>query len=293
MDIGLVFALLAAFIFSLSTVSMRRGMFQAGESLTGVLISITIGMVFFSVVILITGDWRELFSLTWQAFTLLGAAGIIHFVLGRIFNYTAWRLIGANISTAIIRTQMFYTVILGIILLKEPLTIFLISGVLCIAIGATLVSLSKQQETATRIHIKGILAALGGAFCWGISPVLVKPAVVELGSPAAAAFVSFLVAFLVVVGLLFHRNEREQLLHLDRQSWIPIAIAGVLTTLGQLLLYTALKYSPASVVTPIRGTQVLFVFFLSFLVNRRIEVFTWKIFIGIVVTVLGTFLLFQ
>lgn len=61
----------------------------------------------------------------------------------------------------------------------------------------------------------------------------------------------------------------------------------------RLLLYTALKYSPASVVTPIRGTQVLFVFFLSFLVNRRIEVFTWKIFIGIVVTVLGTFLLFQ
>ena len=111
MDIGLVFALLAAFTFSLGTVSMRRGVFQAGESLTGVLISITIGAILFSLIILSTRDWIELFSLSWQAFTLLGAAGIVHFVLGRTLNYTAWRLIGANIGTAIIRTQMFYAVI--------------------------------------------------------------------------------------------------------------------------------------------------------------------------------------
>lgn len=292
MEIGLIFALLAAVCFAGGSTSTRRAVFHAGESFTGVIITISVGVLFFFFLTLLTGDWTKLWSLSWQGFVLLGTAGIIHFIFGRLLSFTCWRLIGANKGGAIGKTQIFYSVVLGIILFKEPLTTFLVLGVLFIAAGATLVSVEKGDKV-TKLRGKGILAGFGGAACWGISPALIKPAVAEIGSPYAAAFVSFLAAFLVVVGLLFSSGQRQQLMQLHRRSVIPILLGGASMTIGQLMWYTALGYSPVSIATPLLSTSALFTFFFSFLINRNIEVFTWKVFIGIVATVAGSFLLFQ
>ena len=70
-------------------------------------------------------------------------------------------------------------------------------------------------------------------------------------------------------------------------------MAGLFTTAGQLLFYVALGKSPASVVTPLLSIQVIFIFFLSLLVNRRTEVFSWKVALGMAATLAGTFLLFR
>jgi drug/metabolite transporter (DMT)-like permease len=58
------------------------------------------------------------------------------------------------------------------------------------------------------------------------------------------------------------------------------------------MVYTALKHSPVSVVTPLVATVALFTLIFSFLLNRDLEVFTWKVLIGAGVTIAGTFLLF-
>ena len=77
---------------------------------------------------------------------------------------------------------------------------------------------------------------------------------------------------------------------------LGLALIGILTGLsvlaGQLFRYTALGYSPVSVVQPLIGTSVLFVLLLSFMVNRKIDVFNFRVIIGILVIVLGTFLIF-
>lgn len=242
---------------------------------------------------LITADWDKLWSLSWRGLILLGTAGITHFILGRLLSYSCFRLIGANRGGAILRTQIFYPVILGIVLLKEPLTSFLVFGVLCIAIGVTLVSLEKGGEVPGIQVKKGILAGLGGALFWGSSGVLIKPVIEEIGSPYAAAFISYVVASLVIAGFLFSQGRREQLSQLDRQSLIPFIIGGVLTAAAQLFRYIALSYSPVSLVDPLISTSSLFIFIFSFLINRNIEVFTWKVFAGVAVTIAGTFLFFQ
>ena len=239
-----------------------------------------------------TAEWEKLWSLSWQGFVQLGISGIIAFVFGRLLSYSCLRLIGANKASAILRTSLLYAVILGIVILKESLTSFLILGVLCIAIGVTLVSMEKEGRVP-KIFRRGVLAGLGGAFFWGISGVLIKPAIEEIGSPYAAAFVSYAAASLVMAGMLFGKGHREQLTQLHRQSVIPLAIAGVFVTIAQLLRYVALGYSPVSVVEPLVNISGLFTFFFSFLLNRNIEVFTWKVFIGIVAVVAGTFLFFQ
>ena len=293
MEIGAILGLLTAVSFALSNINVRRGTYRAGEAFTATFISIFIGVIFFTLLGLFTGDWKKLLSLPWQGFVQLGIAGIIHFVLGRRFSYSCFRLIGANRGNAIVRTQMLYPVALGIILLGEPLTIFLVVGVLGIAAGATLVSMEKGGFPGTTdigIRLKGIFAGLLGAFFWGISGVLIKPMVEQIGSPHAAAFISYVAATIVMTGLLFGKRQREQLSRLRPGIFIPLIIGGLFAAIAQLLRYTALIYSPVSVVDTLISTAGIFIFCFSFLLNRKIEIFTFKVFFGLLLATGGTFL---
>ena len=292
MDTGLIFALLTAMLLGASAIFLRRGVLQVGESFSAVLVVLFIGTLSSACMTFFFGDWVTLGNLSWQGYTLLTAAGVIHFVFGRFLSYTCIQFIGANRAAAIFKTQMFYAVFLGIVMLGEPLTGFLVAGVLLITAGATIASIQKRSEV-TRVRGIGVLAGFAGSFFWGISSVMVKPVITELGSSHAAIFVSFLAAFIFVVPFLLLNREWKRLLELRRESLIPFVLAGLCNSTAQLLRYAALNYSPVSLVVPIMATSAIFTLIFSYFFNRKIEVFTWRIFVGIVAAVVGTFSLFQ
>ena len=70
-------------------------------------------------------------------------------------------------------------------------------------------------------------------------------------------------------------------------------IAGLFTATGQLLYFSALEKSQANIIAPLISIEVLFIYGISFFVNRRHEVFTLKIALGMAAMVAGTFLLFR
>ncbi len=292
MEIGLIFALLSAILFAASNVFLRRGVSGAGESNSAFLIAIFMGITIFSLMMFFTAEWDKVWSLSGQGWVLLGAAGIIHFVIGRYLAYISVRLIGANKAITITRSNMLYAFILGIILLNEQFTIPLALGVVCLASGVTLVSIERQgPEVKVQSETKGVLYALIAGLCWGISAVPIKLGVAEIGSSLAGAFVSFIPPSFIIAGLLLRRQQREELMKLPRSSLIYLVIAGALTSISQLCRYIALSYSPISLVQPLMSTNVIFLLFFSFLLNRHIEVFTIKVITGIVVTVVGSVLL--
>lgn len=300
METGLVLALFASFSFAVCAVVVRKASSISGEAFTAMAISVFIGLPFFAIVLLLTGHWEALGNVSWRVLLLLGAAGIIHFIIGRGLNYRALRIIGANKTTPFIMTNPIYTVFLGILFLSESLTGNLIFGLVMILGGSALVTIEKTSVATEKSggrfsnEVKGMIAAFGGALCWGTTPVLVKAALTELGSPFAGAFVSYAVAFVIVVALLLFRGNREQLrrIHL-RDVLLPISIGGVLTSGGQLLAYSSLTFAPASMLAPLMATQGVFIFILSFTINRKIEVFTFKVIVGTLATVAGTILMFQ
>ena len=291
MELGPVLALLSAAVFGGMGVLIRRGVYQSEESTTAAAISAFVGTPLFLFILPLTGDWNRLYSLSWQGFASLGIAGILHFVLGRYLLFNAIRLIGANKTIAIARTNILFAVISGIVFLREAVTTLLILGALCIMAGAALVSFEKE-EGAFNLQLKGVLFALSGALCVGIAAVLIRSAMEEIGSPYIAAFISYVAAFLLWTILLLQKGQRDQLFQIPRSSLIVLSMAAILGLVGQLLRYAALNYSPVSVVQPLIGTVVLFTFFLSFMLNRSIDVFNWRVFLGIMVVVTGTFLLF-
>lgn len=300
MDTGLILALIASVSFAAGIVMVRKTAGEAGESFSVTAISVFIGIPFFAIAILVSGEWSQLLNISWRALALLASAGIIHFIIGRLLGYNSFRLIGANKATPFTMTNRFYTVLFSFLFLKESITLYIIFGVLCMFAGAALISTEKKsiagkkEKSLSRNEVKGILLALGAALCWGITPVLIKPGVEEIGSSSAGAFVSYATAAIVMGCLLLNRPRRKQLTQLPlKKSVLPMALAGMFTATGQLLYYTALGKSPASVVTPLLSIQILFIFFFSLLINRKIELFTPKVILGMAATVAGTFLLFQ
>jgi drug/metabolite transporter (DMT)-like permease len=297
MEIGLIFAILTAASFAMGTIFIRRGMSQTGESFSALVITVFIGTIYFSLAVTLNGDWNKVFSISGQALALLGGAGIVHFILGRFFSYTCIRLIGANKASTIVRSNIFFAVVLGVILFNESLSVPIILGILCITGGVLLVSIEKKgidikkQGKPYKIKTKGILSGLATGLFWGISPILVKPGVEEIGSPYAGAFVSFVFASLILAGILFRKGQREKVLKIHRPALIPLIIAGILITTAHLFRYIALSYSPVSLVTPFISIETVLLIILSFFLNRKLEVFTWRVIIGVVTATVGAILI--
>jgi drug/metabolite transporter (DMT)-like permease len=299
MNTGLILALIAAVSFAVGIVLVRKTAGEAGESFSVTAMSIFVGVPFFAIAIFISGDWHKLPSIPWQALALLSSAGIIHFIVGRLLAYNSFRLIGANRGTPITQISPLYTVILSWLFLDEKLTLYIAFGALCMLAGAFLISQERgrpygEDKKPMPHEMEGILMSLGAGLCWGITPVLIKPAVEKAGSTIAGNFISYAAAG-VLMGLMFLSRTRRN--HFERLSFkkniAPMALAGLFTAGGQLLYFAALGRSPANLVSPLVSIEVLFIFFLSFFINRKIELFTPRVFIGMAATLTGTFLLFR
>ncbi len=149
----------------------------------------------------------------------------------------------------------------------------------------------NNQGEPSKTPSLGILSGLGSGLCWGVSAVLLKSGIEEIGSPSAAAVISFGAASIVIASTLLRRELRGILSKIDRSSLTLFVIAGVLSATAQLFRFTAFSFSPVSVVTPIVSSEVVLVLLFSFFLNRNLEVFTWRIIVGMIAAVAGVILL--
>ena len=294
--IGLVLALFSGSFNCLSSILVRRGMYFSGESFSPLPISNFAGTIFFGLGVLILGQTNQLVSLSWLGFGSLAAAGVLHFIVGRLLGYTGIRLLGANRANPITTSNILVSALLGIVFLGESVTIYLVLAILLIFGGIILISKrvdSDKQDISKGDLTKGLLATLGGALCWGSSPALVKIGLQEVSSPIVATFISYAAAFIVASLLLSHRGNREKLRRLKRDALIPLGMSSVSVSAAHLLRYTAISFSPISLVQALAmSVNGLLVFPLSFLMNRRIEVFNLRIIGGAVIVITGVLLIF-
>ncbi len=296
--IGLVIASFSGLFHCLSSIFVRRGVYRSGESFSPLPISNFAGLVLFGLTILISGQAGQLASLPWQGVSYLAGAGILHFVIGRSLAYTGLRLIGANRTNPVVTSNILVSASVGIFFLGEPVTVYLIPALLLIFGGIILIGRTGSSDLGEKGMSKGtlargLLASLGAALCWGISPVLVKIGLESVSDPILASFISYTAASIVVGTLLLHPKNSEKLRRLDRGSLIPITTGAAFNSAGHLFRYIALTYSPVSLVAPLLNSiSGLLIFPLSFLMNRKIEVFDLGVIAGAIAVLAGVLLIF-
>jgi len=289
---GPIFAILTAATFAVSQILVRRASYQSEESFTSLAISLLIGTPIFVVLVTVSGQWPAFASFTWQQYVLLGAAGLVHLIIARFLFFNSTRIIGANPTAAITRTSVIFSLVFGVTLLGESVTAMQVVAALLIMVGAVLTT-TEISRTAFRISTRGLLMGLGTAICSSGSATLIRPVMKVTDDIYAATFIMYLAAFIVVLAILLaRRQQRDPVLRLDRPAFLMLSSAAVFLVVGHLFRFSALQHSPVSIVQPLIATIVIFVLFFSWIVNRRIDVFNWRVVAGIVMVLAGVFLIY-
>ena len=292
MELGPIFAILAAVFFAVTHILIRRATHQSDEAFTAMAISLLVGTPIFIFILSITDEWQYLWSFSCRQYVLLGTAGVIQFIITRYLVFNCIRIIGSNRTMAIIRIDVIFAIVFGVVLLGESVTVQQIGGALLILCGSVLSSIELSRNTL-KIETRGLLMGLGAALCFAGSAALIRPVMVTTDAVYAATFVSYLTAFIILLGiLLLRKQQRNQILRQSRYNLIILTFTAIFMVIGQLLRFSALKYSPVSVVTPLLATVVIFTLILSWIVNRKIDVFNRRVIAGIVLVLAGVFLIY-
>ncbi len=111
---GPTLAILGAFCFALSAIFVRRGVIKVSDASIGVLVGVPLSLPLLLLILAATGSVYDILSFPWQSYIWLAIAGLLNFVAGRMFNFTAVQYLGANITGVFIRFSPIVAVTIGV-----------------------------------------------------------------------------------------------------------------------------------------------------------------------------------
>ncbi|MEM2910172.1 MAG: DMT family transporter [Nitrososphaerota archaeon] len=294
--LGLTLSLLSAIIFGLNSVVMRRGLI-IGDVYPSVLISLMFAVPYTTIVSLLTGEIWALTDLNMMAIVCFIVAGISNFLVVRYLIYAAIKLIGATVTFSITSCNTLITVLLGIALLGEEFSPRLIIAAILVAVGVAFIMskiASDKNGYETSINSKhGLLYAILAMLSVSISSLAVRLGTLEANLPSLGLLISNFFALITCSVFLTLPKYKKEVLGMDTIVKRYFILGAFLVTSGQLTRYIALAHAPVSLASPVINAYPLFTLVLSYIFNRKFEVFDWKILIGtplIVVALISIFL---
>ncbi len=270
--IGVMIAFLSSLFFASSGVTTRRGVYGGGVYIT-VLISVIIGLPMYILALNISNSGMY-YDISPEAAALFMAAGIVHFVIGRFILYYSIHYMGSSASYPIMSSSNVLSAILAIPLLGELLTINKVFGLLIVSLGIYLMAKGNIEIDEFR---KGFPLALTTAFVFAASSLIVRKALLINNTPITGVLISYSTALPFLLGLMGDYKYRSEIFSLDLKKFIYILLNGVLVNLGQLFRYLSLNLIEVSILGIVFSINPLMTIFLSYLVNREIEIINKRI----------------
>jgi drug/metabolite transporter (DMT)-like permease len=301
--LGVIYAALGAFTFSLNNVMMRRGV-VTGSVLQGMALTVPIGALSFLVMAVGFGVLGQLGAFSTVALTWLACQGVAHFVMGRYCNYKSNQLMGVNLAAPVVQLQVPFAMMLAVVMLHEKFTVLQ-------AIGSTLMlggsfitqsnSKGKQKGAVAEPTPKpifeprvfsGYVFGLAAAMCYGSSPLMARQAFLHApgSSAVAGGCIAYAAATLVFSLVLLKPGSWGDIKGMKPENMPWFLSAAVLVAISQAFVYASLAIAPMMVVTPILQLSLVFRLFLSQLINRDHEVMNTAVLIGAGTAVLGSIL---
>jgi drug/metabolite transporter (DMT)-like permease len=287
--LGVVLAALSAATFAFNNASARRGVLT-GSVAQALAITVPIGVPMFLAAVIATGNLGRVSHFSSQALGLLALAGVLHFVVGRYGNFRAAQAIGANLSGPVIQLSLAITLVLAVLVLKEPMTPLRILGIALLALAPALMrnasaGAPEQPDTpapAFKPHYaEGYAFSIMAALVYGVSPLLIRLAVIggDLGTGVAATA--------TIAVLLLWPGQLRHALAVTPESRKWFTYSGVSVSIAQMFIYMAYAVAPLSVVTPILQLHLVLRLVFSRALNPHHEIFGGRMVLGTVLSVLG------
>jgi drug/metabolite transporter (DMT)-like permease len=299
--LGDILGLGSAVAFGANAIVARRGVLRASSNYIA-MVSIFTGPVFFLVISFFTGDLSRMGQVPWQAHFYLALSGIVHFTIGRTWVYRSIQLIGSTRSYIVTSLYPIVSIVLAMLLLGETMKPLLVLGIF-FSLSGPLLTLVKEETVEGGAHPAanrggaevdrrtlwiGMAYGAGAAIFWGSSAIFIKLGLEKGGTPVGGSLIAYLAASLAVSPSLFRRQNRNELLHADRESFHLGLISGMTSNIAQLLKYLALGYGSVIVITLLSRTTPLWVLLISYLFNRKLESFSRWVLLGNALLIIGT-----
>ena len=316
--LGAFFAALGAFTFALNNAMLRRGVLT-GTVMQAMAVTVPVGATGFLALAAVTGALPALLEFPPMAAAWMAGQGIVHFLVGRFFNYRASQLVGVNLSAPVVQLQVAVTLLLAVLTMHEPFTVLQSIGAVLMLAGSFATQTQSTQRTIAKAaqppspaseaaahagrererklsftprYLTGYLFSSGAAIAYGVSPLMVRLAFdrAPQASVPAGGVIAYVAATLVFSLLLVRPAVRRDIGGLKPENVRWFVWAAVLVTVSQGFVYASLAVAPLMVVTPILQLSLIFRIFLSWLINREYEVLSTGVIVGSLAAIIGSLL---
>ena len=223
---------------------------------------------------------------SWFAIGMAVLAGFIDSALGGFFYLLAMQRTPAYQAATLASTAPLWGVTTAILILGEPLRWEILVAAALVVSGAYFL---VGRRLSLRSHLSGSLFALLTGFLWGFAETVPSKLALEHGlSPASLLFV-FSCSGVVTIALMtpFLRTRFPR--HVNRSGIALTILAGAGGAfLGWIFWLSSLNLAPASLISPIRGSTLVFALIYSVLFLRERP--TRRALVGVLLVLAGVVL---
>lgn len=297
MYLGEIAALLTAACWVGSSVSFEYAGKKVGSLVLNLMRLIISFFIITLINLVITRGFQNI-ALTWESFWILMLSGLIGFILGDIFLFKAFIVIGARISMLIMALAPPLTAVLSYFFLGETLGAMQIVGMLVTVLGIVIVITGKEPKEGSKGKLvvrhswKGIFFAFMGAVGQALGLIFSKMGVRDL-NPFVATQVRILAGILGFILILTWTRSWERFRNAFRLRDVMtrITIGSFFgPVVGVSLSLTAVKYTSTAVASTLMALTPILIIPVSVLFLK--EKIKANEIVGALVGVVGVAILF-
>lgn len=281
----ILFAVGSAFFAGITAVLAKCGI-QKTDSDVATAIRTIVVLAFLWLMVLLVGSASQIAAISAYTWTFLILSGLATGASWLCY-FRALQLGDINKVVPIDKCSIVLTVLLAFILLREPISLWKLIGLLAIT-GGTLLMIQKKEKTTESIGVSWLIYAVLSAVFASLTAIFGKIGITGVESNLGTALrtgVVLLMAWLVV----FVKGKQTAVRQVPGKELIFIVLSGIATGASWLCYYKALQDGLASVVVPIDKLSILVTIAFSYVVFQ--ETLSKRAGIGLLCVVVGTLLM--
>lgn len=282
----LIYAFGSAFFAGITAILAKCGI-RRTDSTVATAVRTCVVLVFSWAMVLLTGTGGQLFHLRGKTLLFLVLSGLATGASWLCY-FKALQLGDINKVVPIDKSSTVLTILLGWLLLREPVSPAKALGALLLAVG-TLWMIDKRDPARTEPeHRLWLPYAVGSAVFASLTAILGKVGIAGVDSNLGTAVRTCVVLVMAWV-MVFVTGKSSQVRQIPRGELGVLCLSGLATGGSWLCYYRALQQGPASVVVPIDKLSILVTVVFSRLVFG--EKLSPRAAVGLILVVAGTLVL--